>query len=377
MRKNFHDEYSRAIAPLDEFGKALKSLLERLLTAEPGAARLHIHAVTYRVKSEESAERKTARPRQGATEAGPRALETLTDLLGIRVITYFPDEVDAAAKLIEREFAIDRINSVDKRAVLDPDRFGYLSLHYVAELNAARTAMPEYKEYSGIKFEVQIRSILQHAWAEIEHDLGYKFKDAVPRLVRRRFSQLASILELVDGNFVDIREEIGDHQAVAKETIEQGGLGIEIDQDSLYAFVQSSKRTKQLDDKIADLRHATVKRGVDAQFLGRSAGALKELGFASVQDLSSYLDRNQELLPKFIEHWLRLTNGGPSRGRVPVSVPIGITLYYLGALKYSQVLADGNEVGTEYAQNDQDLLLHALRAATADVSSPPPSQPAG
>ena len=55
------------------------------------------------------------------------------DLLGIRIITYFRDGVDAVAKLIEREFSVDRDNSVDKRAVLEADRFGYLSLHYVAE----------------------------------------------------------------------------------------------------------------------------------------------------------------------------------------------------------------------------------------------------
>jgi len=373
MRKNFHDEYARAVAPLPEFGESLQSLLERLLATEAEKVQLHVHAVNYRVKSEESAERKTARPRQGATEAGPRPLDTLTDLLGIRVITYFMDGVDAVAKLIEREFAVDEDNSVDKRTVLDPDRFGYLSLHYVAELGPGRAAMPEYQKYGGIKFEIQIRSILQHAWAEIEHDLGYKSKEGVPRLVRRKFSRLASVLELVDDEFVGIRQDIGDHQAVARETIEQGGFGIEIDQDSLSAFVQSSPQSVALDNLIAKYRNATVQKPVDKEFLGRMAGQLKEVGFSSVLDLSSYLDEYRELLPRFIECWLRLTQPAASIGRplVPAPVPPGITLYYVGALKYTQSLVNGNEAGTAYSQNNQDLLRKALREAIAASRSSP------
>jgi ppGpp synthetase/RelA/SpoT-type nucleotidyltranferase len=360
----FHDEYTRAVAPLGQFGEALKTLLERLLAAESGGVGPGIHAVTYRVKSEESAESKTARPRQGAAEAGPRSMADLHDLLGIRIITYFRDGVDDAARLIEREFAILPDESVDKRAALDPDRFGYLSVHYVAELNPVRATMPEYKEYAGIRFEVQIRSILQHAWAEIEHDLGYKSKEAVPRLVRRRFSRLASFLELADDEFVAIRQEIGGHQATARAKIKEGGLGMDIDQDSLSAFVQSNQQVREFDQLIAKHRHVATSKRLDAQFLGRRAGDLKELGFRVVQDVSTYLDDNRELLGRFVENWLKLTAEGPSRGRAPVPVPVGITLYYLGALRYAQALASGAEPGTEYARNDQALLRRALSVAS-------------
>lgn len=61
-------------------------------------------------------------------------MSDIKDISGIRIITFFPDDVDAVAKLIQKEFAIDYSQSVDKRILLDPDRFGYLSLHYVAKL---------------------------------------------------------------------------------------------------------------------------------------------------------------------------------------------------------------------------------------------------
>jgi putative GTP pyrophosphokinase len=363
VRKDFHDEYARAVLLLSAFGRSLESLLGRLLAAE----HVTVQRIDHRVKSEESAERKTARPHHGATKEGPRPLNTLTDLLGIRIITYFRNEVDDVARLIQREFTIDQDNSVGKRAAHEADRFGYLSLHYVAELGSGRIALPEYQKYDGIKFEIQIRSVLQHAWAEIEHDLGYKSEAAVPRAVRRRFARLAGVLELADDELMGIRQEIDHHQAAAQETIERGSFGIEIDQDSLSAFVLSSPLTARLDRVIADYRNAAMQKRVEKQFLGREAGRLKELGFRSIEDLSNYLDEHRDLLPKFIEHWLSLTDQAPHLGRAPV--PVGITLYYVGALRYSQVLASGSNAGSTYSANDPNLLRQALAAAIKDARS--------
>jgi putative GTP pyrophosphokinase len=371
LANNFHDEYERAVELLPDFGTSLKSLLERLLAEEVEKGKLRVHAVTYRVKPEASAAQKIARPRQGATQAGPRPLNTLTDLLGVRVITLFRDEVDVVAQLIEQEFTIDEENSVDKRAVLDPDKFGYLSLHYIAELSPGRIMMPEYRKYRGIKFEIQIRSILQHAWAEIEHPLGYKSMDAVPRDLRRRFARLASLLEVADEGFAAIKMEIGDHQTTAKEAIEQGGLSIEIDQDSLSAFVQSSPQTVELDKVIAKISNAPVQKRLDDQFLGRVAGQLKEQGFSSFQDLSEYLDGNEELLPKFVKHWLKSADQKPSIGRAPVPVPTGITLWYVGKLKYAQALPAETATSTGNSNSDQDRLRQALRDARSDTSQSP------
>ncbi|WP_343980279.1 DUF6119 family protein [Pseudonocardia aurantiaca] len=163
---------------------------------------MRVHSVTSRVKSKTSIMRKLERSDRS------REFGDITDVLGIRVVTYFPDEVDAIGNLIEREFEVDIDNSIDKRTLLDPDRFGYLSLHYVLQLDAGRSALPEYSGYKGLKFELQIRSILQHAWAEIEHDLSYKPSVSVPSEIKRRFSRLAGLLELVDAEFLGIRNEI-------------------------------------------------------------------------------------------------------------------------------------------------------------------------
>lgn len=192
------DEYAQAVASLQSIRLSLEGLIQVLLEGKG----IRVHSVTSRIKSKSSVKRKLER------YAGKRALDSLTDLLGIRVITYFPDEVDAVAAVIEREFEVDNGNSVDKRAILDPDRFGYLSLHYVLQLSDRRSTLPEYQAFRHLKFELQIRSILQHTWAEIEHDLGYHSKAEVPAEARRRFARLAGLLELADSEFLGIREQL-------------------------------------------------------------------------------------------------------------------------------------------------------------------------
>jgi len=167
---------------------ALADKAERLIKELIGAENARVHSVTTRVKSVESLEDKLVR------EPGKYdCLERITDICGARIITYFEDDVDSVASVIEREFLIDRANSTDKRAALDVDRFGYASVHYVVHLDQRREILSEYARFAGMSFEVQIRSILQHAWAEIEHDLQYKSKESIPRELRRRFARLCQV----------------------------------------------------------------------------------------------------------------------------------------------------------------------------------------
>jgi ppGpp synthetase/RelA/SpoT-type nucleotidyltranferase len=195
---DFDRDYESIASRMQGFKIPLESLMQVLLEVEG----IQFHSVTGRVKPKADVRKKMQRPDK------KRDINDITDMLGVRIITYFPDEIDAVAKLIEREFTVDPENSIDKRSILDPDRFGYLSLHYVLQVNQERSNLPEYRNYKDIRFELQIRSILQHAWAEIEHDLGYKSEATVPSSIRRRFSRLAGLLELADDEFLRIREEL-------------------------------------------------------------------------------------------------------------------------------------------------------------------------
>jgi hypothetical protein len=106
---------------------------------------------------------------------------------------------------LRREFEIDPGNSVDKRQLLDLREFGYRSVHLIARLKPPRTNMPEYESIRRVWFEIQVRSILEHAWAEIEHEIVYKSGIEYPLSVQRQFAALAGALEILDGEFLSLR----------------------------------------------------------------------------------------------------------------------------------------------------------------------------
>lgn len=93
----------------------------------------------YRIKEENSLSEKIRKKGDKY-----KALSDITDIGGIRIITYYANDVDRVAELIEREFKVDKENSIDKRKTLGPKVFGYLSLHYVICLDDRRAVLPEY-----------------------------------------------------------------------------------------------------------------------------------------------------------------------------------------------------------------------------------------
>ncbi|MBR3063551.1 MAG: (p)ppGpp synthetase, partial [Exiguobacterium sp.] len=174
-------EYLNEKEDYEAFATKLKALLSELLTE----AGIQFHSIVARAKEADSLYAKLSRkPYQY------RSLRDVQDLAGIRIVTYFHDDVRAVAQILEDEFTIDREQSIDKSTLLDANEFGYLSVHYVVELSEKRLALGEYRRFAEKEAEIQVRSILQHAWAEIEHDLGYKNPNAVPPEIKRSFSRV-------------------------------------------------------------------------------------------------------------------------------------------------------------------------------------------
>ena len=266
---------------LTDFSQRVESLIRDLLPA----ARVQIQSITSRVKDRESLERKLGGP--GRTYD---CLDEVTDLVGLRVITYFAGDVEAVCEMIEREFQLDRANSVDKGKHLDPDRFGYLSVHYIVSLDKSRAALTEYRGFAGLKAEIQIRSVLQHAWAEIEHDLGYKGTVDVPAPVRRRFSQLAGLLELADDQFGRIRSELDEYSRWVSANLKQGSSSIPIDGASLPLFMRHNQLVREVESAICegnDLELVTDSPHISA----REYRVMQQLGLETLADVEVELRR--------------------------------------------------------------------------------------
>jgi putative GTP pyrophosphokinase len=215
--------------------------VERTLRDRLRAAGVEVHFVSSRVKTEASLRRKIARP-----DKTYRALWDVTDLVGVRVSTYFEDTIEDVARLVEDLFTVDFRHSTDKLRFRDHGRFGYRSMHYVCSFPSA--------PHPDARFEIQIRTALQHAWAEVEHDLGYKAEDAVPEMIRRRFSRVASLLEIADQEFVSIRRDLRSYREAAREQVasHMGTKSLPLDALSLEAACRTPQ-IELLDARLAAL----------------------------------------------------------------------------------------------------------------------------
>ena len=189
-------EYERERGRYHDFANDIVRLLQACLDE----GKITYHTITGREKDPDSFERKAAKTSPDDPSAAKYSdpVHQITDKAAVRVTTYFLETVDEVLQVIKREF--DVLERLDKRST-DPDRLGYQSVHCLVRHRPSRTNLSEYRRFAGLTAEIQVRTILQHAWAEIEHDIQYKAIAAVPALIRRRFTALAGLIEIADREF--------------------------------------------------------------------------------------------------------------------------------------------------------------------------------
>lgn len=233
-------------------------------------------AVTGRTKSVDSAISKIERKKYGSARV------KLTDISGIRVVTFLESQVQQISSAIHETFEVDYNNSLDRSQVLGSDRIGYRSAHFVCSLGRDRDGLVEYQRLTSLKFEIQVRTVLQHAWAELAHDRSFKFSPGLPQHIQRRLNLYSGMLEVVDSGFDAIAKEIDDY-VLSIESINFDQIdSIGIDRVSVEKFLgmfvnENSLSVEKTDipgqivnelnnfgiDKIADLRKLVASDVVD------------------------------------------------------------------------------------------------------------------
>ena len=264
------EDYQAALPELERLkGEALRTLREAL-----DRNGLIVTAVEGRVKTRESLAGKLEL--KGAKYA---QLSDVTDLVGARIITFYTDDVDRIASMAEQLFEIDWENSVDKRRLHQLDSFGYNSLHYICRL-------PGYN----FLYELQLRTTLQHAWAAINHDTGYKSGIEIPKEYMRRMNRLAGLLEMADDEFSRIRTEITDYRRRVQQLVQKGKLDdVLLDGDTFRSYMQS-KPLNSLNRRIAAINQAEIQ---DAPFI-RYLRVLKALKCNTLGDVERLIRKYEE-----------------------------------------------------------------------------------
>ncbi len=183
---------------LDAWGRRVVAEIQAALLLEMGErfpTFLKI-PVDVRLKSESSALGKVAR--KGYTDP----FRQMTDLVGTRFVVLFRTDIEVVSRIIEGSTLWTASRDRDYEAEIEkaPYHFDYQSVHYVVrangDLECDGTPVPE-----GTPCEIQIRTLLQHAYAEIVHDSIYKPTDEAPPIAKRYVARSMALMETTDDLF--------------------------------------------------------------------------------------------------------------------------------------------------------------------------------
>ena len=223
---------------------------------------LTVASMEFRIKEEESLAGKLHR--KGSKYS---SLSDITDIFGGRIIMFYNEDVDRIASFIESTLEIDWPNSVDKRKMHETSSFGYNSLHFICRIPKHIFFDPEWPQLNEIRFEIQMRTALQHVWSAIQHDIGYKSEIETPKEYHRMLSRLAGMMELADDEFSRIRNSIADYRRRMQNLVLNGQLEeVVLDGDTFLSYIGMHPFDK-LNKKIAAITQAEIQESTYLPYL--------------------------------------------------------------------------------------------------------------
>jgi putative GTP pyrophosphokinase len=333
------DEFKEKRHLYERLALAVRPLLERLALEN----KIEVAVIEQRVKEQDSLESKIARP----DKAGKyHKLDDITDLCGLRIVLFTNEDCKVMSDAISENFAIDSANSIIKGVDYEEDRFGYLSTHLIAALPRARLNLFEFRQLANLKMEIQIRTVLQHAWAVLDWKLRYKTEREVPRELRRKLFRISALLEAADDAFSDLLYLAKDLRAEYDSEIRQGKFVISINKDSLESFLLRS-------EAVQDVLSRCEQRGVSIQRDTRPDTAydylISSLAACGINTLDQFEERLRAVRDNNIDDLVAIAGSRERSYKFGIFTPLRILM--ISQLEVGQrhrVLADvptGDSIG--------------------------------
>lgn len=266
------EDYRDNEVVFDKMREIIDTTLRKCLSSN----HIAVTAIESRIKTEESLAGKLL-----LKGYKYNSLSDLTDIVGARVITFYTEDVDKISAIIESKFSIDWQNSVDKRKMHQLNSFGYMSLHYICRIPESIYHNEQMPMLNELRFEIQMRTALQHVWANMYHDIGYKTNIEVPTEYLRTLNRLAGMLELADDEFSRIRRSLSEYRYKVQGLVSDGKFDeVELDGDSYRRYLELNP-FERLTNKIAAINQAEIHQASALPFLK----VLMRLGFKTLGDI--------------------------------------------------------------------------------------------
>lgn len=241
---------------------------------------LYVTAIESRVKTEKSFAKKLEIKGDQYS-----CLWDVPDIVGARVVAFYNEDVDKVAAMVARVLDIDRENSSDKRRICESDKFGYTSLHFICRIPKSLYYDPAMPMLNEMQIELQLKTALQHVWATIHHDTGYKTEVEIPKEYQRSFIRLASMVEMMDAEFSDLRMKINEYRHEVQALVSDGQFSkLALNADTFASYLQLGP-FDSLTRRIAAINQADIFKASALPYLDIFIG----LGFTSIGDIDSLI----------------------------------------------------------------------------------------
>lgn len=202
-----------------------------ILNRELNRNHVEFSTITHRAKTLNSFLEKIQRKSYG------NPIEEITDFAGVRVVCLYVDDLIKVENAIEKHFEI--VEKIDKLTDRKTDQFGYGAIHFVVRLGE-NSSGARYDDLKNLVCEIQTRTVLQDAWAIIDHHLVYKNASSIPSVLKSRLNSLAENFQGADEEFKNIRAEREEYLTGIKASEKNSELFLEneLNLDSFVRYAQ-------------------------------------------------------------------------------------------------------------------------------------------
>ena len=318
-------QFSKARKLYVDTGKVAKSIILDLLKDNS----IPYHLVQSRVKKSASLRKKIN------SKAGKyKKLTDITDLLGLRIILYTDDQVKEVEKLLlnDDDLKVDFENMLDKSEGYGAV-FGYRSLHHIFSIVPSEyfEGDPPAKD---IRFEVQIKTILSHSWAEITHDIGYKPSSPMPEEAKRKMFRIAALLELADKEFTGFKNLCEAFHQAYKLQNSTNERDVPISEQSLQIYLNSDNTLTRFEDANSMYGGQILDRSLKSTYHDANmVRLLNDVNVKTLHELSTEIKRNEVWLKdQIIDNYC----GTPDHGADRHPPERGYLLMYIIRILYSK-----------------------------------------
>jgi ppGpp synthetase/RelA/SpoT-type nucleotidyltranferase len=338
------------------FVERLETLLETLLDDEDIAYQF---AYSWAERSNDFRERLHRAWRSGRTVDDP--LSEWSDVAGVLVVVRTLDELEPILSLLEREFDVDQAAShplsewaeaENRELMAGTERLGYDSPYLVVKLSQRRSTLPEWRAYEGLGVKIDVRTILQDGWKDLDSDLLPYYRDSsYPEAVRRCIGDAARHFIEADHALAEIWPALWRADEAYDEALKANVLSVGLDARSLESYLRVSET---VDELVRVAEGAGLRPGdsepSDWEIEQLLLWLLATNGIATLAELDEFTRTAIPRAPGILADIARLAGDG---GFTPYAYPASILAWLLLVLNR----ADGGTVAlADFREEIEDAL---------------------